>query len=82
MGTTTDRHNLDHCLAIAKSMSPPPMIVPLTAVSLGQVQDAWWLCQSSQKLLGLFCGSAWEVKNLYASRLVLGKNLGLSVEHK
>ena len=47
MGTTTDHHNLDHCLAIAKSMPPPPMIVPLTAVSLGQAQDAWWLCQSS-----------------------------------
>jgi len=32
--------------------------------------------KSLQKLLGLFCGSALEVKNLYASRLGMGKNSG------
>jgi len=37
---------------------------------------------SSQKLLGLFCGFALEVKNLYALRLVMGENSGLSVKYK
>jgi len=75
--TTTYRPRLGHCLAIVKSMP----LVPLTTVSLGQAQDAWWFRQL-EEFLGLFRCCVLEVKNLYASRLGMGKNSGLWVKQK